>query len=248
MTDTQPKGPQLESTAPPGPDARQKAIDALCDSFARDELEMQEFEERIELVHRVETAEQLSILLADIPTAPLPTKGKGKGKVVPSKTAVHPVPRSPRVPSRTTLPDDQISDHSLVVGIMGGGGREGAWIPARNNWAVGIMGGCRLDFRDAQLGPGVTEVRVFAVMGGIEILAPPDVRVECSGVGIMGGFGISGQYHPPADPHAPTIRVTGLAVMGGAGITIRHSGETAGDAKRRLKAERRALKLLEKGE
>jgi hypothetical protein len=243
VSDTQPKDPQPTEARSPGPEARQKAVDALCDSFARDELEMKEFEERIELVHRVETAEQLSILLADIPAAPLPATRKGSA----SKTAFHPASQSSDLAPRTTLPADQISDHSLVVGVMGGGGRSGTWTPAKNNWALGVMGGCQLDFRDAQLGPGVTEVRVLAMMGGIEIVASPDVRVECSGIGIMGGFGIGNQYRPPADPNAPTIRITGLAIMGGVGVTIRHSGESAGDAKRRLKSERRARKLLEKG-
>ena len=111
-----------------------------------------------------------------------------------------------------------------------------------------MMGGCQLDFREAQLGPGVTEVRVLAVMGGIEILAPPDVRVDCSGIGIMGGFGIGGQYRAPTDPDAPIIRVPGLAIMGGAGVPIRNPGESASEARRRLKEEKRARKLLERGE
>jgi hypothetical protein len=148
---------------------------------------------------------------------------------------------------RPTLPDDRIRDHSVIVGIMGGGERSGSWIPARNNWAVGVMGGCELDFRDAQLGSGVTEVRVLAMMGGVEILAPPDVHVECSGIGIMGGFGVSTHYRPPAHPDAPILRVTGVAIMGGAGVTVRYPGETARDARVRLKAEQKARKLLARG-
>ena len=63
-----------------------------------------------------------------------------------------------------------------------------------------------------------------AIMGGIDIIVPDDVRVIDDGIGIMGGFGI--EDHPsctvpvaqlPAD--APVIRVRGLALMGGVGIT-----------------------------
>jgi len=53
--------------------------------------------------------------------------------------------------------------HSIGVGILGGGNRAGAWVPARHNWAVCVLGGCELDFRKAQLGPGVTEVHASAV-------------------------------------------------------------------------------------
>ena len=87
-----------------------------------------------------------------------------------------------------------------MVGIMGGGGRTGAWIPARRNWVVGVMGGHALDFREAHLGPGVTEVNVLAIMGGVEILVPPDVRVECSGIGIMGGFDVKHSVTSTTDP------------------------------------------------
>ena len=134
-----------------------------------------------------------------------------------------------------------------MVGIMGGGGRAGAWIPARRNWVVGVMGGHALDFREAHLGPGVTEVNVLAIMGGVEILAPPDVRVECSGIGIMGGFDVKQSVTSTTDPDAPVIRVNGLAIMGGASVAVRYPGETARDARLRLKARRKALKQIAKG-
>ena len=113
---------------------------------------------------------------------------------------------------RPTLPEDRIPDHSVIVGIMGGGARSGSWIPAKNNWAMGLMGGCELDFRDAQLGSGV-----------------------------------SSHYRPPTHPDAPILKVTGLAIMGGAGVTVRYPGETVRDARLRLRSERKARKLPEKG-
>ncbi len=235
--------PDLSETTRPAPEARQETIDALCESFARDELEMGELETRLEMVHRAQTGEQLSVILADLTPAPVPAKRE----VAASRATIHPSSPSPDLAPRPTLSDDRIPDHSVIVGIMGGGERSGSWIPARNNWAVGVMGGCQVDFRDAQLGSGVTEVRVLAMMGGVEILAPPDVHVECSGIGIMGGFGVSTHYRPPAHPDAPILRVTGLAIMGGAGVTVRYPGETARDAKYRLKAEHKARKLLERG-
>ncbi len=127
---------------------------------------------------------------------------------------------------------------------MGGGSRAGAWVPARHNWAVGVLGGCELDFREAQLGPGVTEVHGFAIMGGVQVLVPLDVRVECSGIGIMGGFDHKGTVTSTTDPEAPVIRVTGVAIMGGVEVRVRYPGETARDARLRLKAERKALRQI----
>ena len=218
------------------PEARQKTIDALCESFARDEMEMGELEKRLELVHQAETADQLGVILADLPTPPVPVKREGAASSPSSDLAPRP-----------TLPDDRIPEQSVIVGIMGGGARQGTWIPARTNWAVALMGGCELDFRDAQLGPGVTEVRVFAMMGGVDIIAPPDVQVESSGIGIMGAFEVSSHYRPPTHPDPPILRVTGVAIMGGAAVKVRYPGETARDARLRLKAEKKARALLARG-
>ena len=215
--------------APPlGQDAREKAIDVLRQSFARDEIDVEEFERRVELVLQADTAEQLRLLLPDLPTAAVPVK------------------REAAVP-RGTLPADRIPAQSVVVGIMAGGKRSGAWIPARKNWAVGVMGSCVLDFRDAQLGPGVTEVWVLAIMGGVEIIVPPDLQVDCSGIGIMGGFDHQQTMTSATDPEAPVIRVTGVAIMGAAEVLVRLPGETAREARRRLKAERKASRQIAKG-
>ena len=58
--------------------ARQGTIDALCEHFANDVLELDEFERRIDQANRVESAEELRSLLSDLPTA---------GAVVPYDTA-----------------------------------------------------------------------------------------------------------------------------------------------------------------
>jgi hypothetical protein len=229
--------------APLGQEAQQRTIDVLCESFARDEMDVEEFEKRVELVHRAETLEQLRGVLADLPTSTLPVKGDPPPRTA---TVPHSQPSLGLAP-RPTLPPERIPGHSVVVGIMGGGRRAGAWVPARHNWVVGVMGGSGLDFREAHLGPGVTEVRVLGIMGGVKVLVPPDVRVECSGIGIMGGFDVQQTATSTTDPEAPIIRVTGVAIMGGAKITVLYPGETARDARLRLKAKRKALRLIAKG-
>ena len=101
------------------------------------------------------------------------------------------------------------------------------------------MGGAELDFREAALAPGVTEVKVFSLLGGVEVIVPPGLNVECRGIALLGGFEhlADAEMHP--DPHAPTLRITGLALMGGVHVSVRHSGETSSDARRRRKLERR---------
>ena len=64
--------PDSNAPAPPAPEARQNAIDAFCESFARNDLGMGEFETRLEMAHLAHTAELLRLILADLPPAPVP--------------------------------------------------------------------------------------------------------------------------------------------------------------------------------
>jgi len=218
-----------------GEQEREAAIERLCEAFADDRLAMDEFEHRLELAHRAETAAELRALLADLPT---------------SSQAV--APRPERAPAPRDIvrppPPTRVPERSLVAGIMGGGSRSGGWIPARKNVAIGVMGGVSLDFRESPIPPGVTDVECYTLMGGIEIVAPPGVHIDCTGVGFMGGFDYR-QDEAPTDPDAPILRITGFAVMGGVEVSVREPGESVRDAKKRRralkKARRRARRLGE---
>lgn len=225
---------------------RQEAIDRLCEAFADDRLEVEEFERRLELVHRASIADELTRLLADLPAARPPARREAPGEPA-IEGAVAPVPAHRRGRGPALQPAGSVPGVSVVAGILGGATRTGNWRPARTNYAIGIMGGFELDLRDAVLPPGVTEIRVFAMWGGGEIIVPPDVVLDVSAIGIMGGF--EEKYYAPADaaPDAPIVRVTGLAIMGGAEIQVRHPGESKGDAKRRLREEKKARKRLGRG-
>lgn len=59
------------------------------------------------------------------------------------------------------------------------------------------------------------------------------------GTSVLGDFG--GESDPPAGP-GPTVRIRGVAVLAAVAVEHRQIGESAGDAHRRRKAERRALR------
>lgn len=227
----------------PATDAlRQAAVDALADAFAQDAIGLDEFERRVELAHRTETEEELRVLLSDLPAAgpPATTTPRSPEPIRQPERPPYPTPTGDR-----SLPA-HLSEQNFVIGCLGGASRKGRWIPARSNWAIGVLGGVELDFRDCPLPPGVTEVKCFTFMGGVELIVPPDVIVESSGMGLMGGFEHVAQ-ETVLDPDAPILRITGWAVMGGVEVAVRYSGETAGDAKRRRRQERRELKRLRRG-
>jgi hypothetical protein len=204
---------------------REKTVAELSEHFARDHLDTDEFENRLDRAYRATTLAQLDALKADLPA-------------IRSEVPQAPAPASAsRV--EVALPDE-VKERQVVFAMMGGSERTGSWTPARTVDALAIMGGIKLDFRQARFAPGETVVNVAAIMGGIEILVPPGIRVESNGIGIMGGFESFNQTAAEAD--APLLRITGIALMGGVEIHQRLPGESSRQAKLRKREEQRRLR------
>ena len=218
-----------EGARRPTDQTRQITIDALMEHFANDVMDIEEFERRVEIAHKASTADELKELLRDMP-------GGGDLPMVRDDSSSFDltVPREYSITS-----SDQVKDTEYVVAAMGGTSRRGRWTPARKNYAVAVMGGVELDFREAVFGPGVTEVPVFSLWGGVDIIVPPGINVESRGIALLGGFDHESDTVSSDDPHRPTLRVTGLAVMAGVDVSVRYPGETARDARRRRRQERR---------
>jgi hypothetical protein len=216
-----------EAATTPLGQTRQVTIDALCEHFANDAMGVEEFERRVDVAHRAASVEELRELLRDLPGGGLPVPAGLAGK-----------PSGAR--GYSVIPAEQVRESGYAIAILGGARRAGRWTPARVNTTIAFCGGAELDFREAAFGPGVTELRVVAVWGGVEIIVPPSLHVECSGVGIMGGFEHAPDLTGEAAPGAPTLRVSGVALMGGVEITVRNPGESARDARQRRREARRA--------
>ncbi|MCJ7628703.1 MAG: DUF1707 domain-containing protein [Longimicrobiales bacterium] len=213
---------------------RQQAIDALCEHFANDVLSVEEFERRVDRAHKAESLDEIRKLLADLPSGDLPIRREDV-----AATAVE--------RAQASVPASRVKERGLMVAALGGVERKGRWIPARQNYAVAVMGGVVLDFREALLPPGVTEVWIFTVMGGAEVIVPPGLTVESDGVAILGGFEHTEDSVLSPDPDAPILRVRGLAIMGGVEVSIRYPGETPREAKRRHRFAKKEQKRLRDG-
>ncbi|MGH7459219.1 MAG: DUF1707 SHOCT-like domain-containing protein [Longimicrobiaceae bacterium] len=215
----------MNAPAPSSPLAaeRERVVAQLCAHFAHDHLDEHTLEERLDSAHRAGSTAELKRLTADLPVLP----GTGPAELL--------VPR---------VDPSQVRPWQPVLAVMGGTEMAGSWTPARKVLVVGIMGCAELDFRNARFGSPVVEVTALALMGCVEILVPPNLRVETNGLGLMGGFGWSGRPRPEGDADAPLIRVNGVGVMGAVEISVRRAGESVREARRREKLERRERQRL----
>lgn len=199
------------------PASRERVVQDLAEHFAQDRLTLPEYEKRVELAYKADSADALRSLTIDL--VPLP-----------------PVHASPAAALSTRVESPLAHTSSRLkktfIAVMSGILRKGIWIVAPRSTAVAIMGGISLDLREARLSAPVTDINVFAMMGGVEIIIPPDVRLESDGFAIMGGF--EDQLKEPAsqDPNAPLIRVHGVAFMGGVEVRVAVPGEEEEKKKR----------------
>ena len=132
---------------------RERVIEALSEHFARDNISLDDLETRMARVYAATTPHEVDSLLDGLPAL-------ATGAPVP--VALEPNSPAPKLRER-------------LVAIMSGIVRRGLWRIPRRLRVVAIMGGVQLDLREAELPPGVTEIRAFIFMGGLDVRVAPGV-------------------------------------------------------------------------
>jgi hypothetical protein len=209
-------------TSRPTPGERERVVQQLAVHFASDHLSMDELEERLARVYQAQSTAQLDALVRDLPALSADAE-RGASVLAPAS----------EVPAR-----------GVMWAVLGGTGCRGSWVVPRRLKVVAILGGAEIDLRLARFAPGVTEIDVTAILGGVEIIVPPSVRVETLGTAFLGGFEASaGDVAGDAAALGgaqPLLRVSGLAMLGGVDVKVRRPGtrtparvERAGAAARR---------------
>ncbi|MEW2087118.1 DUF1707 domain-containing protein [Streptomyces sp. NPDC005283] len=212
---------------------RERVAERLREAVAEGRLDMEEFGQRLDAAYRARTHGELVPLVSDLPVGGLPAVD-----TAPSPVATGSGGWAQRVGGPAT------SNGGFA--FWGRFVRKGTWTVGRKFTSLTVMGSGELDLREARFQERETVIRCFTIMGGIQIVVPPDLNVEVNGIGLMGGFGEHGQTESHPDPVAPRVRITGLAIMGGVGVERKRTRAE----KQRLKAERAEEKQarLEKDE
>ena len=182
---------------------RERVAERLRTAAGQGRITIDELGERLDAVYAAKTYGELVPITADLPLED-----------------AHPEVGPPPAPSSALVVGKQkVHDRSTAIAIMSGANRGGRWIVPRRVRVLAFCGGSVIDLRDARFESGTTVIRAFAIMGGVQILAPEDVNVRIGGVGIMGGFGETRVTDVPSE-HAPVVHVRGLAFWGG--VSVRH--------------------------
>lgn len=223
--------PEAAGAKPAAPikldDARERAIDLLSECFARDMLEVEDFERRVGLAHAAGSMAELGEAIEGL-------GGRSGDYVAQTDRSLVNIVRT-----RVAATAAEIRATDRAVAVFGETRRAGGWVPAKGNTVVAVMGSAVIDLREARLGPGRTNFSALAVMGSVEVLVPPGVHVQCGGSAVFGSFEQRDAGPAPVSPGDPMIRVDGFAVFGSVEVEIRHPGESRREARRRRRLEKK---------
>jgi hypothetical protein len=195
----------MDETSRPEPmmlrDARERVVQRLTEGFAADELTLAEFESRIDGTYRSRTLDELDLLVKDLShQEAIVVAPQASGLAKRGATAIE--------PGRAR------EEHAVAMAVFGSVERHGSWLVPETLDAVALFGSVVLDFREVALPPGVTELRVVALFGSVEVIVPADYAVACEGTGIFGAVNSVSRIPPEGVSELPLLRIKGLAMFG----------------------------------
>lgn len=190
---------------------REAATEALAKAYSHGQLTLDEYEERVTQVQSAKTKNQLKQVIFDL--------------TEPARDELA------RLPQSTELAPVKLS------AVFGQCGRGGSWNVPEFTKSMTLLGGTKLDFREANL-PGDVHIHLRVVFGEVELIVPTDVDVRWDGRVYLGEFEQTGEK---TDVVRSTIHLTGFVLLGEVNIDQRNAGESKRQAKRRRKKERKRL-------
>lgn len=197
---------------------REQVTEGLVQRYAGETLGLDDFERRTALVTKAASRQEILAAVLDLPDA-MPSR---MPSAAPTGTGVAAARRTGGLEAGSSgwrIASDPPRDLEHIVCVFGGTDRRGVWRAPRKLDSLCVFGGANIDLRKAVIPPEGITIRALAVFGGLDVIVPPDLRLEVKGIGIFGGF--DHRDNPDAPESAPLVRIEGLACFGGVGVRVR---------------------------
>ncbi len=170
---------------------RDATVEQLRDAAGEGPLTLEEFSDRMEQASTAKTRAELDRLVTDLPTG-------AAGSPAPGGRAV------------ATGGSGTATWH---VSPIGGLNVFGPWRMGRHVVVISLIGGAKLDLSQAELAARDVTLTQVSVIGGVRARIPLGIRVDASGLSILGGTEVEGA--PDPGPGAPTIHIRAFSIVGG---------------------------------
>lgn len=204
---------------------RSEVITLLKEAYADGRIAVDAFERRLKKATNCEAKEDMIGLLSDVPASKAKdshrSAGAGGGDDEARDWYIN--PGAPR-------------ENQILFALLGGSKRTGRWQPARNISCYSLMGGIKLDFREAEFPKSGVTINTGSIMGSLKVIVPPGVNIDVSGLPLLGGFE---DKAGAGESGAPTLRVRGMAVMGGVEVKRKNLRSASKSSRRRRERRER---------
>ena len=188
---------------------RDATVERLREAAGEGRLTLEEFSDRMEQATTAKTRSELDRLVTDLPASPSPAGG-----AVAVGGAATP---------------------SWHISPIGGLNVFGPWRMGRHVVVISLIGGTRLDLSQAELAARDVTLTNLSLIGGVRARIPHGIRVDASGLSLLGGTQVEGA--PDPGPGAPTIHIRAFSVIGG--LRVRRGGGRRSRGHRDRDRERR---------
>jgi len=190
---------------------RHQVAEILRQAAGEGRLDFEELDERLEATYQAKTYADLVPITVD-----LPVEGGAN-----ASAAVAAAAQAQQTPGALDVEPER------HLAILGGFERKGVWTVPPAMSIVAVLGGADLDLRRATFAATSCELTVTAVMGGVNLVVPPDVRVIFSMASVLGGHN-DDKGNATASADAPTLVIKGLCLMGGVNVSRKARKELGG--------------------
>jgi hypothetical protein len=181
----------------------------LGDAASDGRLVLDEFSDRVGQAYAARTRGELEQLVRDLP------QSGGSGQSSPS-----------------LRPSQAAGNTQWHISLLGGFKREGYWRMDRQIVIVSLIGGMKLDLRQAEFAAPEVMLSRFSLVGGTRLAVPTGVRVEVTSFSLIGGRRVDVDERLP--PNAPTIRLRAFTLVGGVRVQRTLRRERRRDRRREL--------------
>ena len=119
-----------------------------------------------------------------------------------------------------TIAPHLVPERRGAVAVLSSMRRDADWVLPRLFRVFAFWGNAELDLTKALLAPGTSEIEIRCIMSSVQIIAPPDLRVECEVDAVLGSAEIQRQISTPAPADAPVVRIIGTALLGSIEVKV----------------------------
>ena len=157
---------------------------------------------------------------------------------LPFKDTVNDVPLPASAPppavKPVVVPDSLVPERKGTLAFVSNVERHGDWILPRHYRALSVMGNLEVDLTRARVGAGTSHIEIVCIMGAVTVLVPPDIRLDCDAIPVVGNLEVRRNAESTTAPDAPLVQISGTAFMGS--IEVKVVDPSAASWTKRLRA------------